>query len=1014
MDIITIIKHKKERENRSFFVQTIANKYIQVYNYINNSCGKRKEKTMKKVISILALLLAFVMTFASCSVPTLCKHDDPEQIVTVPGREATCQKAGITDGTKCTKCGTMVVAQTFTEKVECKESSWIIDKYPTETEDGMRHTECVYCGKRMNEEIIEAGSMPDDPNPPECLYHTDINGDYLCDICGAELRNPVKPVEHTYELGMGVHVDLGSADNGTVTGTFAAVVLDEQGKIVLCSVDATYNRVSVSGGGEFTFTNLLTKKEMGDDYGMGRLHIDYDGNGIALEWYEQAKAFEQYVIGKTVEEIRNMPLQYIHNSYISADDALLNAGCSIQITEFRDAVVKACEDEQGMTFITSNEILLGIAAMSANNGSRVDEEGVEIKTYTDLAATVVGADGKILASVNDAFEVALTFDYDGIFTSAKFNGTKREMKDNYGCGGFGIDANGDGINLEWYIQSATFSKHVVGMTKDEVAAMKTVSSNIGGQMSADEELLNAGCTIDITGIRNVVVKSITNTGASFVPDDKPEPPVEKVDVVIWVSDLDGVSELTREQINEFIKENPEYSKYNVIIRLANVSETATQVIMDVAAAPDMYCFAQDQLMRLVQAGALSVLDDTGAAFVRNNNDAGSILASSVNGKVYAYPITSDNGYYMYYDTSIITNPDSLEQIIADVEAYNASHPNDPRYIRFNLENAWYMSSFFFATGCHSYWLLDNNGIFTGVNDNFNSEAGLIAMKGMQNLAQSSCYDNDNDIFSNAAVIVTGIWNAYIAEEHFGENLGVTDLPSFTVDGQSYHLGSYSGNKLMGIKPQSDPEKEEFLHDLANYLSGEECQLERYNEFMWLPSNLSAQNSEAVKSNIHISALAKQNQYAVPQGLIHGAWWDIARALGMDARTSTSESELIKSLECYDSAIQFLLKPSCTGGRLYWSVIGGIMGTAWDCDYNMYEVSDGVWESDVLTFEYGDEFKLRYGASWGTQIGAEGEIKWNGSTNEPANILSIVEGEYIIRLEWDGKSETATVTFVPAE
>lgn len=91
-----------------------------------------------------------------------------------------------------------------------------------------------------------------------------------------------------------------------------------------------------------------------------------------------------------------------------------------------------------------------------------------------------------------------------------------------------------------------------------------------------------------------------------------------------------------------------------------------------------------------------------------------------------------------------------------------------------------------------------------------------------------------------------------------------------------------------------------------------------------------------------------------------------------------------------------------------------MGTAWDCDYNMYKVSDGVWESDVLTFEYGDEFKLRYGASWGIQIGAEGEIKWNGSTNEPANILSTVEGEYIIRLEWDGKSETATVTFVPAE
>ena len=65
------------------------------------------------------------------------------------------------------------------------------------------------------------------------------------------------------------------------------------------------------------------------------------------------------------------------------------------------------------------------------------------------------------------------------------------------------------------------------------------------------------------------------------------------------------------------------------------------------------------------------------------------------------------------------------------------------------------------------------------------------MKGMQKLAQSPAYDSNADIFTDAGVVITGIWNANAAAEHFGANLGATDLPSFEVDGQSYHLGSYT-------------------------------------------------------------------------------------------------------------------------------------------------------------------------------------------------------------------------------
>ena len=144
-------------------------------------------------------------------------------------------------------------------------------------------------------------------------------------------------------------------------------------------------------------------------------------------------------------------------------------------------------------------------------------------------------------------------------------------------------------------------------------------------------------------------------------------------------------------------------------------------------------------------GRVHYVSPKGAAeTIKTNNDAGAVAAASVAGQLWCYPMPSDNGYYMYYDTSIISEEDaeSLEAIIAACEANNVK-------FRYALENAWYTASFFFATGCHSNWSMDTEGNFTSVDDTFNSAEGLIAMKGMQKLAQSSCYDSNADIFTDA-------------------------------------------------------------------------------------------------------------------------------------------------------------------------------------------------------------------------------------------------------------------------
>ena len=467
------------------------------------------------------------------------------------------------------------------------------------------------------------------------------------------------------------------------------------------------------------------------------------------------------------------------------------------------------------------------------------------------------------------------------------------------------------------------------------------------------------------------------------------------DITMWVSEKEGVAELTKTQIDAFMQANPGIV-INATIEGVTEADAGSKVIADVASAPDIYCCAQDQLARLVQAAALAPLGQGAQETVKAANDAGSVAAGTVAGTMYAYPMTSDNGYYMYYDKSIISDEDaeSLEKIIAACEANNVK-------FRYALENAWYTASFFFATGCHSNWSMDTDGNFTAVDDDFNSANGLIAMKGMQKLAQSPAYDSNADIFTDAGVVITGIWNADAAAAHFGDNMGATDLPSFEVDGQSYHLGSFTGNKLMGVKPNTDAKKQAVLSLLAQYLTGEECQTQRYEQFQWGPSNKNAQASEAVQSNVSLAALAKQGEYGIPQGQIHGSWWDITKVLGADAKAATSDAELQAALDSYKATIDGLFQMT-EEQKNAWGVIGNICSTNWDTDFPMTEDPAGTYTSEVLELKAGEEFKVRQGASWDVNFGVE----FNG-----ANIVVEADGKYQVQLVWDG-AQGGTVTLIP--
>ena len=147
-----------------------------------------------------------------------------------------------------------------------------------------------------------------------------------------------------YRMGLGVvsrlkrATNAGSSDGSAELETvIAAVSLDVEDRIMDCTIDVVEHVIPVSNTGAIgaqAQTEYRTKRELGDAYGMGNV------SGIGKEWYEQADAFEQYAVGKTIDEINR-----IHTDEAGyVQDEELSTSVTISISNFQAAIAKAVEN----------------------------------------------------------------------------------------------------------------------------------------------------------------------------------------------------------------------------------------------------------------------------------------------------------------------------------------------------------------------------------------------------------------------------------------------------------------------------------------------------------------------------------------------------------------------------------------------------------------------------------------------------------------------------------------------
>lgn len=314
--------------------------------------------------------------------------------------------------------------------------------------------------------------------------------------------------EETYKLGIGVvFVDNATESEASYDATVAVVVTDEEGKIVAVKLDDAQNKMK--GDSIDALATFRTKKEKQFDYNM----VKY--SEATNEWFQQAAAFESYCIGKTADEVANIATRVRgedepHPGYVVAADEALFASCSINIVEFKDAIVKAAKDSKAQTFTTSDSFKLGLSVATTADESTeatADKDG-SIKMYVDFGGAVVGKDGKILASITDSIQPSYTVDADGVVSEASYKGTKKELEYNYNMVKYSEATN------EWFQQAAAFEQYCVGKTGDEVIALPTrvrgENEAHPGYVVTTDETLFASCSIQITSMKGLIGTAAKN------------------------------------------------------------------------------------------------------------------------------------------------------------------------------------------------------------------------------------------------------------------------------------------------------------------------------------------------------------------------------------------------------------------------------------------------------------------------------------------------------------------------
>ena len=342
----------------------------------------------------------------------------------------------------------------------------------------------------------------------------------------------------------------------------------------------------------------------------------------------------------------------------------------------------------------------------------------------------------------------------------------------------------------------------------------------------------------------------------------------KVELVVWGAEED--TELMNQIIQDFQTNYQGEADFQISFEIQGEAQCKDVLLGGLEEGADVFTFADDQLNALAAAGALDPIEN--ANEIRDRNLSNTVEAATVNNQLYAYPLTADNGYFLYYNKQYITEKQAktMDGIL------KAAAANGKLFVM-DWSSAWYVYSFFGNTGLQVG--LNDDGItnFCTWNQTDGEIQGIDVARAMLRIAESPGFSSRTDeeflkgVKDDLVIAgVSGVWNSVALKEAWGKNMGAIKLPTYSCNERQIQMASFSGCKLIGVNAYSEHRK--WAARLAEWITNEENQRLRFEMRGQGPSNIKVADSEEIKKSLAITALLEQSEFSQLQR-VGGNFWD---------------------------------------------------------------------------------------------------------------------------------------------
>lgn len=374
--------------------------------------------------------------------------------------------------------------------------------------------------------------------------------------------------------------------------------------------------------------------------------------------------------------------------------------------------------------------------------------------------------------------------------------------------------------------------------------------------------------------KNENVKTDSSEISEAVTDAADASGSQTVSLNIWCEES-GIDTMNK-MIESFKQKYAGEAEFDFTITVNADSATRDNVLADIHNAGDIITLPDDQLTALVAAGALEPVPNADEIIAANVPEAAE--AAKINGVLYAYPMTADNGYFLYYDKRYISDSDAetLDGILAAAEKCGK---------KFTMEwtSGWYMYSFFGNTGLE--FGLNDDGVtnYCSWNSTEGDIKGVDVAHALLDISASPAFELRADPDFPAGVKdgtivagVSGVWNAIEVKNAWGDDYGAAKLPTYTCNGKQIQMSSFTGYKMVGVNYYS--EHKDWACKFAEWITNEENQTLRFVERNQGPSNKNAAASDEVMKVPAIQAVIAQSEFGKLQR-VGNKFWEPFTAFG---------------------------------------------------------------------------------------------------------------------------------------